>query len=394
LKRLLTRLAICCSVLALLPGCSAFSAKDNADPPAELVEFTPELKVETLWDLSLADTDQRFLSLRPIMRGDRLYIADPDGRVMALDAVSGKHLWKQHTDTPLSGGPGVAGGLVVLGTADGELLALDRESGETRWRRNISSEVLSVPAGASGLVVVRTVDGRVEGLQAGTGETRWSFHRSVPVLTLRGNGSPLINDSRVIVGFASGKLASLSLETGNLVWETTVSTPSGRTELERIIDLDADPVLVEGVIFVVGYQGSVAAVSESTGVVLWKRDFSSHAGLDADWRQIYLTDGEDHVWSLDASNGATLWQQQALHARKLSAPAIAGDYILVGDREGYLHWLAQYDGRMLARTKVGSDGIRIKPLVVDGMVYVLDDGGRLAALKAEPVDSDQSVDTE
>jgi outer membrane protein assembly factor BamB len=193
----------------------------------------------------------------------------------------------------------------------------------------------------------------------------------------------------VIVGFANGKMVGLALDSGKPIWEAVIATAHGRSELERVVDIDADPVLVEGVVYGAGFQAELAAVSEGSGVILWKRELSSHAGLDADWRQVFVTDAEDHIWSLDGTNGATLWQQKQLHARRLSAPAIvASEYLVVGDLEGYLHWLATDDGRMLARTRVGSDSIRAKPLVVDDVVYVFSDNGRLAALKAERREAD------
>jgi outer membrane protein assembly factor BamB len=262
------------------------------------------------------------------------------------------------------------------------LIALDAETGEARWRSRVSSEVLSVPAGEAGVVVVRTIDDRVSGINTATGENRWDYSQSVPVLSLRGSSSPIVRNGRVILGFANGKMVGLALDSGKRIWETAIATARGRSELERVVDLDADPVLVEGVVYGAGFQSETAAVSEFTGVTLWKREISSYAGLDADWRQVYVTDAEDHVWALDANNGATLWQQKQLHARRLSAPAIVSfDTLVVGDLEGYLHWLATEDGRMLARNRVGSDAIRSKPVVVDGVVYVLSDSGRLAALR-------------
>ncbi|MCU7870903.1 MAG: outer membrane protein assembly factor BamB, partial [Candidatus Thiodiazotropha sp. (ex Lucinoma borealis)] len=277
---------------------------------------------------------------------------------------------------------------LALGTLEAELILLNVQDGAERWRQRVSSEVLSTPAIKGGRVVCRTTDGGVTAYATDTGEKRWSYDRSVPVLTLRGDSSPLISDSQVLAGFAGGKLVGLSLDAGLVTWEVAISTPQGRTELERVVDIDADPKLVEGTLYVTAFQGEVAAVSESSGVVLWRRKISSHAGLDASWRQLFITDDADHVWSLDATNGATLWQQKALHARRLSAPAMLEDYLVVGDFEGYLHWLSQEDGRQLARVKIGSDAIRLKPLVSGDIVYVLDEGGTLSALKAHPIEAE------
>ena len=378
-----------CSLVLLLGGCSAFSSKDNADPPAELVDLTSSLKITTLWSKSLQGSDGAFLHIAPAISNDRLYIAEPSGRVYALDAETGKELWSVDLDVPISGGPGVSNSLLAVGTQEAELIVLNTEDGSIRWRKPVSSEVLSVPGVGNGRVVCRTIDGRVESLSGDSGDLRWAYDRDVPVLTLRGDSSPVVDDTLVMVGFASGKLVALSMDSGLVAWEATIAIPKGRTELERVVDIDAELKLVEGTVYAAAFHGEVAAVSETSGVVLWQRELSSHAGLDADWRQVYVTDADDHIWSLDATNGATLWQQKDLHARQLSAPAMVESYLVVGDLEGYLHWLSQYDGQMLARSRVGSDPIRVKPLVYNDTVYVFGDGGKLTALKAEPIESEK-----
>ncbi|MCU7935006.1 MAG: outer membrane protein assembly factor BamB [Candidatus Thiodiazotropha sp. (ex Dulcina madagascariensis)] len=376
------------SLLLFLTGCSVFTGKDNADPPAELVGLEPELRIESVWERGLEGSGETLLKLAPVLSDGVLYIAEPSGEVLALDPLTGEKHWSVDTESPLSGGPGAGNGLLALGTLEAELVLLGAEDGAEKWRKRVSSEVLSIPAINDGRVVCRTTDGGVAAYATDTGEQRWLYDRSVPVLTLRGDSSPLISESQVLVGFAGGKLLGLSLDAGLVTWEAVISTPQGRTELERVVDIDADPKLVEGTVYVAAFQGEVAAVSESSGVVLWRRSIPSHAGLDASWRQLFISDDADHIWSLDATNGATLWQQKALHARSLSAPAMLGDYLVVGDFEGYLHWLAQEDGRQLARVKVGSDAIRLKPLVMDDIVYVLDEGGTLSALKAYPVEAE------
>jgi len=375
-------------LVLLLGGCSLFSGKDNTDPPAELVDFKSSLKITTLWNRSLEGAEGALLNIPPVLDDGRLYIAEPSGEVLALDPLTGKELWSVDLDVPISGGPGVGDGVLAVGTPEAELIVLNAEDGSERWRRQLSSEMLSVPAVGDGRVVCRTIDGRVEALSTATGDQRWGYNRTVPVLTLRGESSPTIDGSLVLVGFANGKLVALSLDNGVVAWEATIATPKGRTELERVVDIDAELKLVEGTVYAAAYHGEVAAVSESSGIVLWQRELSSHAGLDADWRQLYITDANDHVWSLDASNGATLWQQKVLHARRLSAPAMVGDYVVVGDYDGYLHWLSQYDGKILARSRVGGEAIRLKPLVRDDIVYVIDDGGRLSAVRAEPLEAE------
>lgn len=374
--------------MLLLTGCSIFAGTDNADPPSELVELQPELKIESLWDEDFEGADGAQLKLPPIYKSGVLYLAEPSGEVFAIDAKSGDTIWQVDTESPLSGGPGVGDGLLALGTMEAEMIVLNSADGTERWRKRVGSEVLSVPAIAGGYIVCRTGDGGVAAYAADSGERRWLYDRSVPVLSLRGDSSPVVSNSLVVAGFAGGKLVGLTLEAGVVAWEASISAPQGRTELERVVDIDAEPKLVEGTAYVSAFQGDVAAVSESSGVVLWRHDISSHAGLDASWRQLFVTDDDDHVWSLDATNGATLWQQKALHARLLTAPAIVGDYLVVGDLDGYVHWLSQEDGHQMARIKVGGDAIRYQPLVIDEQVYILDEGGTLTALKAQPIETE------
>lgn len=375
-------------ILLILSGCSAFSAKDNTDPPAELVDLESQLKIRTLWSDSFEGSEGAFLKIMPALDGDRLFIAEPSGEITALEAATGKKIWSVDLDVPVSGGPGVNDGLLAIGTQEAELIVLDANDGSERWRKRVSSEVLSVPAIGRGSVICRTIDGRVTSFSADSGESRWVYDRKVPILTLRGDSSPILHETQVLVGFANGKLVALSPDSGAPNWEALITAPTGRTELERVVDIDAELKLVEGTVYAAAYHGELAAVSEVSGVVLWRREISSHAGLDADWRQLYVTDDSDYIWSLDATNGATLWQQKALHARRLSAPAMVDGYLVVGDYDGYLHWLSQYDGKLLARNRVGGDAIRTKPLVRDGIAYVLDDGGTLSALRAEPIETD------
>ena len=382
------RLILLLLIVLVITGCSAFSSKDNADPPAELVDLQPQLKFKTLWSRSFEGSDGVFLKLRPALAGERIYIAEPSGEVTALEAASGKKLWSVDLEVPISGGPGVKDGLLAVGTQEAELIVLDAEDGSERWRKRLSSEILSVPAIGRGRVVCRTIDGRVSAFAADSGESRWVYDRTVPILTLRGDSSPVLHQAQVLVGFADGKLLALSLDSGAPNWEALITAPTGRTELERVVDIDAELKLVEGTVYAAAYHGDLAAVSEISGVVLWQRDISSHAGVNADWRQVYITDEADHIWSLDAPNGATLWTQKVLHARRLTAPAMVDGLLVVGDYDGYVHWLEQYDGKLLARYRVGSDAIRAMPLVQDGVVYVWDDGGTLTALRAESIESD------
>jgi outer membrane protein assembly factor BamB len=376
-------------VLSLtLGGCAWMTnylgGKDNREPPAELVAFDPVRSVHTLWSTRVGSgADRQYLKLVPAVADGRVYAADGKGRVVAVDAETGKTVWRTSTDAPIAGGPGVGEGLVLVGTSGGELLALDAHDGALAWRVPVSSEVLSVPRVADGRVVVHTGDGRVFALNAADGKRRWVFDRTVPVLTLRGTSSPVLTQGLAVGGFASGRLASLDARDGRLLWETAIAMPQGRSELERMVDISADPVVVGNVVYVVSFQGRLAALDLGTGRTLWSRDISSYAGLAADRRQVYVTDEQSHVWAFDARSGGSLWKQDKLHARGLTAPVLQGDAVVVGDSEGYLHWLSREDGSFLARERVDGSGILVPPAVEDDTLYAYGRKGALAAYRLE-----------
>ncbi len=372
----------------ILGGCSSipdpfgWMEADNQEPPAELTEFEPSVSISTLWSRDTGEgSEDQYLRLVPALYQGRIIVADSEGMVQSINAESGASVWSVETGAPISGGPGVGDDMVLVGTRDAEVIALKESDGTQLWRSRLTSEILSVPRVSDGTVVVHTIDGKLYGLSAGSGEQSWVYDRTVPVLTLRGNSSPVIQGSNVISGFASGKLVNINLYTGEPEWEVLVTPPRGRTELERIVDIDADPVISDGMVYVCTYQGEIAAISEDTGIVMWRRDLSSHAGLAADWRAIYITDSKDRIWALEPRNGAGLWRQEKLLNRRLTAPAILDDYILLGDLEGYVHWLYYEDGALAARVEVADAPISSPPIVVNDVAYVYADDGTLIALK-------------
>ncbi len=353
----------------------------NIDPPAELVELKSSINVKKLWSASVgAGSASDRVKLVPFVNEGRVYVANREGVIKALDSGSGRVVWSVEKEgLEISGGPGAGEGLVLVGTSNGEVLALSQQDGSEIWRARVSSEVLSVPKASQGMVVVHTIDGKLYALNVSDGKIAWMYDRSIPVLTLHGNSSPVISGTKVICGFASGKLIAFDIESGQQYWEATIAVPSGRSELERMVDIDGDPVVQGGMIYVATYQGQLAAVTEDSGDVVWRRELSSYAGLGADYEYLYVSDAEDKVWAIDPRNSSSMWKQDKLHGRRLSAPAVLGEYVVVGDFEGYLHWLSPEDGHMVARTRVGSAPITTPPVVNGSVAYVLGDGGELAA---------------
>ena len=363
---------------------SIFGEDDNADPPATLAEYQAEIQVDVLWKASVGDgADQQNLKLVPAVQADRIFAADRNGALQARNSGNGDSIWDTKTDLAFSAGPGISARSVVMGCADGIVAAFDIGSGEQKWQTGVPSEVQAVPVIANGIVIVRTTDGKVIALRESDGGTLWTYEHSVPALSIRGAGAPIVVDEIVYVGAASGKLQALQLKDGKSLWEATVAIPSGRSEVERLVDLDVDPITSRGAIFIASFQGGTSSISESDGDVIWRNpDVSSYTGISADWRYLYVSDNQGEVWQLDQRSGASLWRQKDLHNRRLTAAIAYDNYVVVGDFEGYVHWLANSDGRQLGRIQVSSAPIEAKPVIVDGTVYIYAKDGTLAALKA------------
>jgi len=372
----------------LLGGCSTLGdwsesilgGDDNADPPAPLVDIESPIAVKKLWSTSVGvGDDKQFINLVPAVDESQIFVADRKGQVVAFDLETGKKNWSVKTETAIAAGPGVGEGLVLVGTSDAEVLALSTIDGTLLWKAEVSSEVLSVPRIDLDKVIVQTADGNVAALDAGDGHEVWIHDRSIPVLTLRGTSSPAVQHGLVVVGYANGKLAALSAEKGFDVWETSITIPKGSSEIDRMVDIDGDPIIVGAAVYVTTYQGRIAVVDIQNGDPGWTRDMSSSVGLGVDFSQVYVTDDQSHVWALSRGSGATEWKVEDMNNRQLTAPEPFEDYILVGDVDGYVHLLSRYDGRVAARVKVDSRGVNAKPLVKDGVFYVYGNSGKLAA---------------
>jgi outer membrane protein assembly factor BamB len=361
-----------------------FSTPDsNVVPPEPLTEITPSVGIVTVWRLNVgAVAGRRYLRLRPAVENNTVFAAEPDGDVTAINVQTGDELWQTDTDSTISGGPGVGEGIVVVGTNNGEVIALQADTGELAWRQRVSSEVLAAPAIGAGVVVVRTQDGKIVGLAINDGTRLWVYDRAVPALSLRGTSAPVIADNRtVLAGFDSGLLVALAIADGQLLWESRIATPSGRSELERLVDIDADPVVAGDIAFVVTFQGRVAAVQILDGNVEWRRDMSSYAGLGLATDALLVTDAESLVWAIDRDTSASIWRQDKLARRSLTPPTQFGDHVVVGDYEGYVHFLDGSDGRIAARVRVDSDGLIAAPEVVGDLVLFYGRGGTLTALR-------------
>lgn len=377
------RIAVALTVaIVLAAGCGKTSKKDNIEPPAELTEFAPTVPVARIWSRSVGEGEQKLgLRQHPALLDGRLYAADVEGDVRALDAQSGSTIWEVETGLRLSGGPGIGEGTLVVGSLDGDVVALNPDTGSERWRAKVSSEVVATPAVGSGIVVVRANDGRVFGYSLTDGERRWIYDRGLPSLTLRGNSPPLIAEGAVFLGYDNGTVVALRLGDGVQQWEQTIAIGEGRSEIDRMVDIDGEIIVDAAEVFAAAYNGQVLAVSLQGGRQLWNREMSAYSGLALAPGKILVSDDDGTVWALDRSAGTALWKQDALAHRWLTTPAIHGNYAVVGDLEGYLHWINLDDGTLAARERLTRDPIRATPQVWGDMLFAVGVDGQLGAFR-------------
>jgi outer membrane protein assembly factor BamB len=359
---------------------SACSKKGKVREPAPLTTISnPAITPYLAWSHSTAGSGRLFSELRPAVEIDAVYVADIKGRVSAYAVDDGHRLWTVDTKSRVAAGPTVSGDLVLLGTLDAEVIALKRADGSQVWRAPLSSEALGPPVADGDFVVARSVDGRVFGLSAATGERLWNFDRVVPELVLRGLSKPIISGTSVIVGMENGRLVALGLTDGEPRWEQAISVPAGRTVLDRLVDIDGDMIEGDQCLYVASFGGEVACLSPTSGEVGWRRGVKSYNSLALGKGKLIVSDESGVVWALDENSGAAAWKQEGLLYRKLSPPTWFGGYVVVGDYQGYLHWLDPSDGKIVGRTRVGSTPITAQPIGTEQLLYVLDKGGKLAA---------------
>jgi outer membrane protein assembly factor BamB len=380
-NRISRLLAACIGATALLlAGCN-----DKAiDPPAKLVDIKPTLKVKKLWSEGLSGDTHFRLGLQPSVVDGVVYAASGKGEVLALTADKGKRLWQTQTKLELGGGTAVGEGSVAVGSVNGELVVLDSSTGKQRWQKQLSGEILAKPVIGNGLVVVRTVDGRLQAFDVKDGTARWNNEESVPKLTLRGTAAPIMANGVVICGFDNGKLLAVDATTGDQMWNVTIDSPAGRTELDKLADIDSVAAVSGKDVFVAGYQGRVAMLALDNGQIWWAKDASSYRGFGLDDDKLYLTRSNGVISALRRSDGNSQWENSSLRQRGLTAAISSGDSVVVADYEGYVHWLSKGDGSVQARASTDGDRVTNAPVVADGRVFVQTDSGKLIAFEAKP----------
>ena len=386
-----------------LSGCGLwsklFNRGENIQPPKPLLEFTPSLQVQKLWSTRIGDGAGRSgVRLQPALADGKLYVVSTDGKIEALDAATGKTLWKQSTrmgdgiwpfrhkkpgpDARYAGGPSVLGNLLVVGTLDGHVYALDAATGKQLWSAEVDDEVISPPAIDAGTVYARTNSGSVYAFDANNGERKWVYDQAnVPLLSLRGNGPLLAVHGVVLFGSDDGNIVSLRGDTGAIQWKLPITKGLGRTDIQKLNDAD-DTLQIDGnIVYATAYHGELTAIDAAQGQIAWDRPFSSYVGVAVADTELVGVDSDSVIWAFSKNGGGDLWKQDALQYHWLTAPAIQGQYAVVGGVEGYVHWLALADGKLAARMRLSKDEIRARPVVNGDTVYVEDVKGHIAAYR-------------
>ncbi|WP_297800626.1 outer membrane protein assembly factor BamB [Arenimonas sp. GDDSR-1] len=390
------------AALSVLTACSTVtgifkSDKEKATAAAELTDIASPIAIRKLWSVSVGQGEAELaIRQKPVVDGDTVYAADAANQLVAIDKATGKIKWKatpnkeaasggwkfwQKPTQPfaLTGGPAVYSGLVALGGRNGEVFAFNAADGAILWKTMVSSSVISAPLITFDTVIVRANDGKVIGLDLSTGEKRWQFDRGLPSLSVRGNGSPVLGPGLIFVGYEDGTLIALRQQDGQRVWEQLVAKPDGRTEIDRMSDIDGEIQVGDREVFASSYHNSTMAIALNNGQPIWVRDIGGYAGVALLSDRIIVADRDSGLWALDRTSGSDLWKQAAFLRRGVTTPVVQGAYIVVADREGYVHWLDSATGDIKGRVKVGG-GVRGSPVVSDdGTLFVQNVDGQLSA---------------
>ena len=365
---------------SLLAGCGLFGDEEEELEPMELVDIDQVLKVKKIWSSKVGDKSEFLrVALRPASDGSRIYAASYDGNVTAYDPESGSQVWRTELDIELTAGPGVGEGYLVVVAKDGFAVLLNTSTGEEVWRADVAGESLAKPLIKGNSVIIQTIDNRLQALSLFDGDSRWSIVQTSPALTMRGSSSPVIIGNTVIAGFDSGRLVAADVDTGTISWESLLSPPKGRSDLDRLSDIDGAMAVVGQDLYASGYQGRLAAIASESGQILWNREISSYEGVAADWTSLYTVRDNGEIVALGRQNGNESWRDASLLRREPTLPIPFGTTVVVGDLEGYLHFFNTIDGEAVARARLGSEAITADPLVMANRLYVQSDSGQLAA---------------
>ena len=345
--------------------------------------YRSKISVEEIWSKRIGKgAENLYLKLTPAVIGGYLFVADQYGKLIATDISTGEPVWQIHDkNVNYTSGAGGGDGMVLIGTGDGRVIARDVQTGNLKWVAKVSSEILSAPTAFNQITVVRTGDGNIFGLDSETGKEIWNYDRTVPSLTLRGNAPPVIGGDRVFAGFDNGRFVALDLKSGQSLWDSPLAIPSGRSDLDRMVDVDSAPIVQKNTIFVASFHGGVSAISSIDGRILWTREISSYAGIALGGRRVYVTDEEGSIWALNAETGASVWKKDELKERYPTAPAYYNGHVVVCDSEGYTLWMNAQTGEFVYKSRLDKSRIIARSLRAADSLISYSSNGRVVAMR-------------
>lgn len=377
LHRILALITAC----VIVSGCNTYGT-DNTPKPTPLQTIHNTVDVTKVWSTSAGTgVGKKFIKLSPAYQNNRLFIADNLGTITSLDPNTGRRGWHVKTTLPITGGPTADAGMIFVGTSTAEVAAFDQTDGAQRWKTRVPSEVLAAPTASNGTLLIKTIDGQLTALNEVTGEVLWHYQEDVPSLILRGSSPVVTNNDTAVAGFANGKLVSLDINTGNLLWKKAIATPEQGNVIANMVDIDATPMIQDNTLYAATYQGNIAALNLQSGQTLWQHDISTYAGITASSSHVYVSETDSRVFAFDSNSGAVAWKQTELLYRNLTGPVLLENTLVVGDTEGYLHFLSAADGTINARVKVSGKSILATPLVINNTLYVATTDGNVAAYR-------------
>ncbi|MCB1581567.1 MAG: outer membrane protein assembly factor BamB [Marinicella sp.] len=361
---------------------AACGNKNEETKPSELNDISEIGRFTVLWKHQLKEADDAYgYQLIPAENNGNLYVASQPGEVVSFDAKTGKVNWKVNLEVEISAGPGIGDTLLVLGGPEGKVIALDIDTGTQLWETNVTSEVLSPPVIDRNKVVVRTQDGRVYGFSIQTGEREWVFDTNIPNLTIRGNSKPIAKGGRIYIGFDNGKVAALNIIDGTVLWQQNVINRQGKTEIDRIADIDGDIAVVATDLYLSSAADKTMSVATESGRVLWSQNIGSVTGVTVSRRSLYLSDNQSIVHELNRMDGSRGWSQDQLLNRNLTRPSYYLGDLLVGDFEGYLHVIDGVKGELINRIRTGGDRLYGAPVVIGDTFYTYNYDGQIMAIR-------------
>lgn len=376
---LIKNILIVAVLTIILSACNGFFEKDNTPEPKPLTNIAAQIHPHRLWTVRTGSgTNDEYLKMSPALGERAVFTASKNGTLTAINKITGHMNWQVDTKLSLLAGPGIGDGIVVVGSRKGDVLALRQFDGKLLWKTNVPGEILAKPAVSNRVVVIKAINGDVRGFSTEDGSEVWRYQEAEPSMILRGASAPLITDQGLIIGFANGHLAKFNLNDGRLFWMQAVASPQGGFPIQRMIDIDANPVLYQHHLYAATYQGKIASLDWNDGHIRWSYDLSSYTGMVADEDTVFISDANSYIFAFNAESGMVNWRQADLYARIVSGPADMGPYIVVGDGQGFLHWLDKRDGRIVGREFAGS-AIYASPIVENNVLYALTNNGYLMA---------------